>query len=162
MARLLTDSKLREAFREDGESVADRIDLRDNDRAAFVSLEPDQLEQQAIGLVNKRREEVARLIPVTWQRLGPSSSALFRAFAESFWPESHRRHAEDAVAFADFLNDKSVDVLYQPELNWQRFQLANRRLQVCWVRDYLINEKPHRAIQLMYRWRERTYLRFLL
>jgi len=161
MARLLTDSELRLAFRDDCEQLANELNLCCDDRAAFLGLDVDQLDQQADGLISKRREEVARLIPETWQRLGPSSDPLFRSFAESFWPASHKRHTEDAVAFAKFLQAQSIIVVYQPELNWRQFQLSDRRWRFCWIRDYLVNEEPHRALQLLYRWRGRHYQQFI-
>ena len=157
MGRLLTDRSLRDAFRSDAQSVADSFRLSEVERAALISLDPDQLDEQAAGLIAKRQTEVALLIPSTWQRLGSAAAALFVEFAESFWPSGFQRHAIDAVEFGRFLIGRKPNDLDRAEWNETRFALQRFPVLIAWVADVKSQKKQHRrAIQVLIRWRRKT------
>ena len=128
-ARLLSDRRSRLRFREDPAELADQFGLVGSDRAAFLSLDPDDLDVQADGLISKRLREVAKRMPETWSRLGDDSSGrLFRMYASHNWPTGHRRHVDDALRFGRYLLDNGVPDVCRAELNQLQFNNSRQRL----------------------------------
>lgn len=103
LARLLSDRVLRADFANRPEDIARRFALTPNDHAILVAMDPAALEQQARGLLEKRRGEVARLLPRTWRLLGQMAPAWFDEYASAHWPSGHLRHPHDALRFLRFL-----------------------------------------------------------
>ena len=103
IGRLLSDASLRDEFRNDPVSVAEKIDLQPDHVAMFVGLDIDQIESQATTLLSKRWNEVRQLIPGTVSDLGDEARDLFMFYANQHWPEGHRRHPLDAYQFLQFL-----------------------------------------------------------
>ena len=103
LARLLSDRELRSRFSSDPAQVAGELNLSPDDSAIVCGLDPAGLHAQAQSLVDKRREEVARLAPRTWRLLNGAAARLFDDHASSCWPTGHLRHPQDALAFLGFL-----------------------------------------------------------
>ena len=61
IGRLLSDASLRDEFRNDPVSVAEKIDLQPDHVAMFVGLDINQIESQATTLLSKRWNEVCLL-----------------------------------------------------------------------------------------------------
>ena len=129
LARLLCDHQLRAAFATDPTGVARDLALPPHDRDIFCAMDPVALERQAKALLRKRRDEVARLVPLSWQRLGSAALARFDEYASASWPVGHRRHAEDALAFLRFL--ASHRLVFAPiEARRLDTRLSDRRLRI--------------------------------
>ncbi len=128
LGTLLSDAALRAEFRRDPAACAERLDLCREDRHAFQSLAPEELEVQGVALVHKRRREVARLAPETFARLGPAAEALFDEHATRRWPTGHKRHVEDALAFLEHLEASGDRRACRWERNRLRFALSSQRL----------------------------------
>jgi hypothetical protein len=109
-ARLLASRELRRLLRQDQAGLARWLDWPPNELQTFARLNPDDLDRQARGLVEKRWHEVRRLIPRTVRRLGPEGKQLFEIYADTHWPEGHRRHLLDARMFLEQLrqNDNQL------------------------------------------------------
>jgi hypothetical protein len=147
LGRLLSDPSLRAAWRRDPEATARRLDAEPETAAALDAVD---LEHQAETLVEKRFHEVSRLLPRTLAILGGGAAAAFREHAAGFWPEGHRRHAEDASAFGRMLEQRRLP--HSPsELHRLRFMLAGRRFSAAFVPDAWVGGRPRRALQVLYR-----------
>lgn len=160
-ARLLSDRRLRARFRTDAVELARELGLTGGERTAWLSLDADDLDVQADGLIQKRMREVSRRLSLTWGRLGGRTAArLFRMYAADHWPTGHRRHDEDALGFGRYLVDNGVPVVCEAELNQVQFRVAPRRLSVKFVRRALAAGGGRPAVQILYR--RRGELRSLL
>lgn len=132
LALLLRDGARRDQFRENARSVADEVNLRPEDRAAFVTLSPTELDTQADVLLRKRLDRVKRLVPQLCERLGSNLWKHFQAYARNQWYDDGRR---DALHFCDHLRLQDAQTVQNAELNRLRFLLGSRRLRVHFVRD---------------------------
>jgi hypothetical protein len=136
LSRLLSDSQLRQRFREDAQSVALELADDEADVTFLLAIDHAQLEAQAETLVSKRQHEVAQLLPLTWKQLGQEAAGLFRTYAaESAWPEGHTRHLGDAIEFGLWLSRRSQHEPVGSEWNRIRFAASGRRLAARIVRD---------------------------
>jgi len=163
LARLLADAELRSAFIGDPVDVADRLPIRDADRDAFLSLNIEELQRQAMTLIDKRLHEVGRIIPRTMQRLGCQARSEFVRYANQNWSTGHKRHVDDATAFIRFLmTNGSRDSICRSEHNWLRFGISQRRFEWHLVPDLLVGKKGRRAIQFLYRKNDGTPRQFAL
>jgi hypothetical protein len=157
LARLLSDQRLRQSFKNDAAAMVAKLGLDGADRAAILALDATDLDRQALALVSKRRAEALRLIPSTLRCLGSSRAAeLFEGFAETFWPQSHRRHLEDAVAFGAYL-ERMGEPFDAAELNRLAFRLHQKRVSIRWIDEQLVGGKHRRAVQVLVRPRKRDH-----
>jgi hypothetical protein len=108
LTRLLSDCALRRRFAADRAQVAVELGLRSDDAAILAGIDPSTLDRQARSLVGKRRSEVARIAPRTWNLLGATGREIFTEYASEHWPEGHRRHPHDALAFLRFLSARGL------------------------------------------------------
>lgn len=145
LGRLLADPALREEFRRDPAGTAARLD------ATLSGIDPAALEKQAESLVAKRLHEVAKLMPRTFERLGPAASGHFRGFAGTRWPRGHRRHLEDAVAFGRFLRERGERGLCRSELNRLCFLHEGARWALRLVPDARAGGRDRAALQVLWR-----------
>jgi len=147
LGRLLAEPELRAEWRRDPESTARTLDA---DPAVLASLDPVELEHQAETLVEKRFHEVTRLLPRTIAMLGVDAAAIFRDHAARFWPEGHRRHADDALTFGRRLEEHRRP--HSPsELHRLRFARGERRFSAAFVKDAWVGGRTRCALQVLYR-----------
>lgn len=144
LGRLLADPALRAEFRRDPAATARELD------ADLSGIDPVELECQAATLVDKRFHEVAKLLPRTIALLGADAARVFGAHAGLFWPEGHRRHAEDAVAFGRFLQERRFPCC-RSELHRLLFAMGKGRLSFRFVPDAWVGGRARRALQVLYR-----------
>lgn len=163
LSRLLSDSALRTAFRADPEAVAARLGVVPAERASFAALGPDALDVQAEGLLHKRLREVRELLPETFAVLGEDGDAAFLASAESHWPEGPTRHRDDAICFGEHLRRTPAGraALSRREWNALRFEGGRAPLALHLVKDVWISGRPRRALQVLWRGRQRRGQSFL-
>ncbi len=100
LARLLSDSTLRERFCETKELVARQLCADESDIGILLSVDPAGLRRQADLLIAKRTRAVFALVPNSLS----GRHKLFVEFAGGHWPEGHRRHDVDAWLFLRELN----------------------------------------------------------
>lgn len=111
LGRLLSDRDLRESFCRNAGAALEPFALQLADKAVLVALKPEHLRRQAQLLVEKRRSEVRRFLPVLFARLGTEAETLFAEHATTCWPEGHRRHLLDAAHFLRFVRRRHPFVL---------------------------------------------------
>ena len=133
LAQLLSNAPLRQAFELDRLAAARKLAVCDEDVGAFMALDQHALQIQAGALLNKRRSEVAKILPATFKML-PDAELLFLDYAESHWPTGHRRHLEDAAFFCRYLLDMKIKPC-QFEYNRVTFNLSGKRARIYPVRD---------------------------
>lgn len=141
LGRLLADADLRALLRRDPSAAAEALDASPDDLAG---LDADDLEAQAETLVGKRLHEVAKLLPRS------TTPELFRAHAAAFWPRGHRRHLEDALAFARFLEDRGAP-RSRSEIRRLRFAAGSGRWSAGFVSDAPLGGRTRTALQVLWR-----------
>ncbi|MFM8469789.1 MAG: hypothetical protein ACKODH_07450 [Limisphaerales bacterium] len=151
LARLLSDTGLRERFARDSAAVAAQLRVQPPDRDAFVALSTTELETQARILLRKRFKAVSYLIPATMDRLGPTAWTCFLEHARCCWPQGANMEVEDTRQFCAHLAVKQPAALCQSELNRLRFHLSSQRWAVRWVRDLRVRGQLRRAFQVFVR-----------
>ena len=114
-------------------------------------MDPSELDRQAEALINKRLQEVSRLLPQTMYDLTQPETALFADFAAQFSPTGHERNLTDAYEFCRYLKKHTHETVCRSEMNWVRFLRSRRLCSVHFVRDLMVGGKPCRAIQFFYR-----------
>jgi hypothetical protein len=149
LGALLADSALRDRLRRDPEGVARALQVG---VAELQTLDPEDLERQAEGLIAKRFYEVRKRLPRTLNVLNPGSPDLFKQYAQGPWPEGHHRHVRDAANFAAFLDARGLPVS-RSEWNRVKFHLGSRRAAIHYVPDVEVGGRRRRALQLLFRFR---------
>jgi hypothetical protein len=147
LGKLLSDAALRETLRRDPEAASTLLDI---DVATLRGLDPDGLEQQAQGLIDKRFHEVAKRIPRTVAGLGARSAGTFRDYAAGAWPEGHDRHLKDAAAFGTFLERRGLPVC-RSEMNRVRFASGRMPISIRVAPDVWAAGRSRRAVQILIR-----------
>lgn len=155
LGQLLSSPALRASFAANPHGVADMLDVDNKDRALFTSLSPQQVNTQAELLITKRMHEVHKFLPQTFRILGNDGTDLFYNHAINYWPNSYRRHHEDAYQFCQYLKQNRIS-LDQGEFNKIRFILSRKHLGLSVARDALIDGKKYPVVQLFYKYKE-TY-----
>ncbi len=104
LARIYTEASLREKFFADPQSVAKELRLTEAEAEFLARVPAAQVDDFAKSLTRKRAREAAKLLPVTARALGKSFEPLFLEHAEAYRPKGIRKHFDDALAFAQFLD----------------------------------------------------------
>ena len=144
---------LRLAMKDPAET-ARQLSIDNHDLTTFLSMDFDRLQAQAQTLLNKRFHEVTRIIPETTGRLGTEGKALFHAYALTYWPKGHTRHLSDALEFCNYLFKHAGPRPCRAELHRLRFGSSHRRLALHLVGDFVVDGRPRRALQILYRTRD--------
>lgn len=134
LARLYTDTALRERFFADPQGTGAALGLNDQEVRRLAQVSAQQVHFVARALVNKRLNEARKLLPLTTQVLGQQFAALFRRHAETSIPSGTKKHRNDALAFVAFLArcnevtpDWAADVA-RYEAAWLEAHIPTRRL----------------------------------
>ena len=132
LARLLRDGAQRDSFRANAIGAADQLNVRAEDRAAFITLSPAELDAQADVLLRKRLDHVKRLAPALCAKCADRLWPRFREYARHQWPESA---TGDALHFCEHVLLSDSGIASRTELNRLRFLASTARLRVSIVRD---------------------------
>jgi len=142
LARLYTDEILRREFLSAPEQIGRKNNLSEKEIAELAEILPAELNLFADSLVWKRLREVEKLLPLTKEVLAEDFEVYFREFAGGFLPATVKKHLEDAIQFAEFLQAK--------EKNWKKdlakYERAKLKFNNCGknfifkVFDYNIKE----------------------
>ena len=112
LARLYTDESLRREFSFAPEKIGGKNNLTGKEIAELAEILPAELNLFADSLFYKRLREVEKLLPLTKEVLAEDFEIYFREFANQFLPATVKKHLEDAIRFAEFLQSK--------EKNWKK------------------------------------------
>jgi len=111
-ARLYTDENLRREFLSAPDKIGKVNNLNEREITELAEVLPAELNFFADSLRWKRLREVEKLLPLTARALAEDFEKYFRDFANQYTPESIKKHLEDAIAFAHFLEIKEVEPLW--------------------------------------------------
>ncbi len=143
LAQLYTDSGLRTRFFADPHGVGMAVGLAADLAAQLAELSSDEVTFFAHSLQRKRLNEVRKLLPLTDRALGMRFVKLFLQYAESHIPKGIKKHGEDALAFAAYVERVAraqrvgpawVVDLIRYESAWVNVHCRPRRWQVRWYR----------------------------
>ncbi len=110
LARLYTDEILRERFLLEPVQVGRECGLNETEIEQIKQIPPAQLNFFAESLTHKRFHEVEKLLPLTRKALGADFRKYFDDFSREFIPKTIKKHLEDAVAFAGFLQKQEFKI----------------------------------------------------
>ncbi|KAK0038630.1 DNA-binding protein [Biomphalaria pfeifferi] len=135
LARLYTDSELREDFFAEPDKIGLDFDLTRNEIAEIVEIAPQELEFFAESLFWKRLREAEKFIPLTVKALNQDFHPLFRQFSQIFNPQSVKKHLEDALEFCRFLQKGEVSEIAQNIAVFEKTKLEffgyGKRIAFC-------------------------------
>jgi len=143
-ARLYTDENLRREFLSAPDDIGKINNLSGKEIAELAAVLPAELNFFADSLRWKRQREVEKLLPLTKKALGENYEKQFREFANQFTPASIKKHLEDAVRFAKFLQTKEMKPVWTRDVaKYERTKLefnAHQKRFVFRLFDYDIEE----------------------
>jgi hypothetical protein len=154
LAQLYTNTDFRERFFANPQAVGTEFELSDEE-AQQLAQSAQQINIFANSLKWKRLGELRELLPRTTKVLGKDFTSLFWQYAETYLPQGIKKHREDAIAFANFL-EKTIDGkerdLVRYEKTWLLTYERDRCFQISWFR-YAVHRdcKPQIAIAIWYR-----------
>ena len=103
LARIYTDTELRQKFLLNPFEVATEYNLEDSEIEQVIDLSKDQVESFAVSLIYKRLGEIRKKLPFTARLLGKKFSRLFFQYAQASTPQGIKKHLEDTFLFADYI-----------------------------------------------------------
>ncbi len=109
LARIFTDESLRLDFLAEPEQIGLENGLSGEDIAQLREIIPDEINFFANSLFHKRLHEVEKLLPLTKKALGKDFAKHFREFAQTYQPQTVKKHLEDSIEFCKLLQSKPVE-----------------------------------------------------
>ena len=103
LAQLYTNAALRERFFADPQAVGEELGLSAAEVQQVAQLSTQQVNRFANSLYSKRLGEVCKLLPLTSRVLDKQFAILFRRYAETYVPQGIKKHHDDAISFATFM-----------------------------------------------------------
>lgn len=123
LARVYTDENLRRKFLAAPGKIGRENDLNESEISEILEIFPDEINRFAESLIWKRLQEVEKILPLTKQNLGADFIKFFREFAPTFNSTSVKKHLEDALAFAAFLQHQNLSPLAKNITKFERAKL---------------------------------------
>ena len=115
LARLYTDSVLRDRFFADPQGVGEASGLGSTEAQELTQLSAQHVIFFASSLKRKRLNEACKLLPLTHRVMGKQFASLFLKYANTRVPMGPKRHLEDGIAFSAFIeNGARVDGIKPP------------------------------------------------
>lgn len=105
LARIYTDENLRREFLSAPEKIGDRHALSKPEIVEILQIFHEEINAFAESLVWKRLREVEKLLPLTREKLNTEFVYYFRRFAPTFNSRSVKKHLDDALCFANYLQN---------------------------------------------------------
>lgn len=173
LAQLYTNTELRERFFANPQVIGTELGLSCDEAQQLSQLSQNQVNLFANSLKWKRLAEVRELLPRTAQALGKNFTALFWRYAETYLPQGIKKHRDDAIAFANFIQkvarEEGIDPpfldLVRYEKAWLLAHEPTNYLTLCWLRYAVDIEKEvlvRRAIALWFRIKPQGKLRHIV
>jgi hypothetical protein len=106
LAKIYTNSTLKEGFF-DRSIVLDReLGLTEEEIEQLTKISSQRVNLFATSLKRKRLGQIRKLLPLTFKCLGKDFSQIFWEYSETFIPSGIKKHQQDAIEFANFLEKK--------------------------------------------------------
>jgi hypothetical protein len=116
LARIFTDEDLRLRFLQEPEKTGAENNLSAAEIGQIRQLLPEQINLFADSLFYKRLSEVEKFLPLTRKALEKDFEKYFRTFANQFLPQTIKKHLEDAIEFAEFLQSEKIEPVWAKDL----------------------------------------------
>lgn len=116
LARLYTDENFRREFLSEPEKIGKENSLNEQEIADIKDILPDEIKAFADSLFYKRLREVEKFLPLTRKFLIKDFENYFKEFALEFNPKSVKKHLEDSIEFAEFLQTKNMEPFWIKDL----------------------------------------------
>jgi hypothetical protein len=114
LARIYTDSKLRDDFLTNPDVVGNSLGLNCQEIQQLSNLSRQQVNLFANSLKRKRLGKIRKLLPLTNEILGKEFDRLFFKFSETYLPTGDKKHLLDSIAFSKFLEPYLTTEKIQP------------------------------------------------
>jgi hypothetical protein len=160
--RLLRKGSLREAYAREPEKVADQLEIAVAHRAAFLALDPEDLEFQAEVLLRKRFDLVTRILPETCAQAGVQAWPWFNEFARDEWPAHTDTPVVDALKFCAHLISKCGSSPVDREFNRIRFVASKTVFAFHLLRRVCLHGRRRSCLQVLIRTPGRCWHEFLI
>lgn len=146
VAQLVTDREYREKFFADPARVAASQGLTVA-AESLVHLHHEQVRQLARVLRRRRLTQVGIQLPLTRKALGARFADLFRNYAVT--PPPGRRSFEDALGFAEFLEQHAAAQGLDPQWSLSLVRYEAAQLEAAWLgRRLVVRFLPHTVKKL--------------
>jgi hypothetical protein len=109
LAKLYTDERFRKKFENDPQKIGGENKLSKNEIAQILEILPAEIIAFADSLFQKRLREVERFLPITRNALEKDFARSFQNFAQTYTPHTVKKHLEDAIEFAEFLQKEDIN-----------------------------------------------------
>ncbi len=106
LARLYTDTDLREQFLIEPVNVGKEIGLNEDEAKKLSEVSKDELTFFSESLVWKRLNEVTKLLPLVRKAVGKDFEKMFFEFSATYNPTGVKKHLEDTIAFCSYLEKR--------------------------------------------------------
>jgi len=116
LARLFTDEGLRQNFLSDPAKIGAENGLCESETADVQAVLPEEIGFFADSLFWKRLHEVEKFLPLTKKVLKEDFTKYFREFSQTFTPQTVKKHFEDALGFAKFLQTHTLKPIWANDL----------------------------------------------
>ncbi|HTL54181.1 MAG TPA: hypothetical protein VL361_00825 [Candidatus Limnocylindrales bacterium] len=158
-SRLLRDGPLRDTYAREPQRALEILDIKNSEHAAFLAINPVDLEFQAEVLLHKRFDLVSRMIPQTVKNAGDQAWPWFAEYARACWPANENPALADTRGFCSYLARKHPSVVSTPEQNRVRFAAGKARVAIHIVPDLVFRRERRHGLQVFLRttdggWRE--------
>ena len=161
LAHLLSDAALLKQFIANQKSTVNRLCASKKLADDVLSLQIDQLQQQANLLRRKRMAEVHRIIPKTATLLNFRFTKYFLQYVETYWPQGHNKHEWDSYQFCKYL--MAIDKQYVDSYEYHQLEilleLNTLRIGLCRHSD---STRQAIILYLMLKWPGKQYHEFRL
>ncbi|MCC5634968.1 hypothetical protein LC593_03700 [Nostoc sp. CHAB 5844] len=172
LAQLYTNSEFRERFFANPQAVAVELGLSCDEAQQLAQISAQEVNIFANSLKWKRLGEIHELLPRTAKVLGKNFNTLFWRYAQTHLPTGIKKHREDAIAFANFINKMAENEDLEPiwisdlvcyEKTWLLAYELGNCLRVCWLRHTVHRDfTAQPTLAIWYRLSRRSQLHHII
>ncbi len=106
LAKLYTNEDFRQKFIDKPKDFGKKNGLSQNEIDEIEEILPDEISAFADSLFYKRLREVEKFLPLTRRILEDDFENYFREFIKTFNPKTIKKHFEDSLEFAKYLQNQ--------------------------------------------------------
>jgi hypothetical protein len=138
LAKIYTSSAFREEFFDSSQWGDRELGLTEEEIEQLTKISSQRVNLFAASLKQKRLGQIRKLLPLTSKCLGKDLYQLFWEYSETFIPGGIKKHPQDAIEFANFL-EKKLDCSTRTNVgDWLR---QRAKLDRDWILDVIRYER---------------------
>jgi hypothetical protein len=156
LAKLYTEPEFRQKFLDEPIKIGTQNGLNEAEIKEISESMAEELKFFSDSLFWKRFREVEKLLPKTKETLGKDFEPLFREFSANYFPESIKKHLEDAIKFCEFLESETL----KPEIakDIARFEKTRHQFfgydkpfKFCYLRHNIFTKEKKKGFSVWLR-----------